>query len=400
MSSSPPFHVPHSTTSNDGYAFTCPNCADIFASSDDVIRHLSTTVTCSQRVVQGLTSDFGEPSHFSQDYDPDDLEHEQGGACISLDQWRLNFSMHLVYGEYEGLDTLDDAEEVIIPHVESVTDDVSAYNPPLSSVPHPSTPESACDTPLASVDPSAGPRPSTFREYHPNAPITHHGGENHLQKMDCNVHSTIHHTENLYYPFASKAEFDLGYWLSEGASLQKEVDMQTKNNPPSFNTSKDLRARIEGLPEVPRWYHQQIKVGSYKTKAPLVLYWRDGLEVVKHLFANPVFGPCMNFQLYQEFEGADGQQAYGEFMSADLAWEIQDKLPPGHSFIGVIGALDKTPLTIGTRNKEMHPLLILLANIHAGIHMKTTSHAFALVAYLPIPKFLNVLKPIHAILST
>ncbi|KAG1724156.1 uncharacterized protein EDB91DRAFT_1239997 [Suillus paluster] len=350
MSSSPPFHVPHSTTSNNGHTFTCPNCADIFSSIDNVIHHLSTTVTCGQRVVQGLTLDFGEPSHFSQDYDPDTLEHGQ-----------------------------------------------DAYNPPLSSVPnpeqyHPSTPESVCDTPLASVDPSAGPHPSTFREYHPNVPITHPRGENHLQKMDRNVHAAIHHTENLYYPFASKAEFDLGYWLSEGVLSQKEVDVflhleHTKNNPPSFNTSKDLRARIKALPEVPRWYHQQIKVGSYKTKAPLVLYWRDGLDVVKHLFANPVFVPCMDFQPYQEFKGAD------------IIMACQDKLPPGHSFVGVIGASDKTPLTIGTGNKEMHPLLISLTNIHVGVHMKATSHAFALVAYLPIPKFLNVSKPVHAILS-
>jgi hypothetical protein len=65
----------------------------------------------------------------------------------------------------------------------------------------------------------------------------------------------------------------------------------------------------------------------------------------------------------------------------------------------MIGASDKTPLTIGTRNKEMHPLLISFANIHAGIHMKATSHTFTLVAYLPIPKFLDVSKPIHAILS-
>ncbi|KAG1883457.1 hypothetical protein F4604DRAFT_1677774 [Suillus subluteus] len=337
------------------HVFTCPNCADMFACSDDVIRHLSTAVTCGQRVVQGLTLDS----------DHDDPEHEQDGAF---------------YEEYEEADPLDDAED----------DDISFNNPPLWSAPHPeqyhpSTLESDYDTPLASVDPSAGPRPSTWRDYHPNEPITHPGGENHLQKMDHNVHAAVRHTENLYYPFASKTEFNLGYWLSEGALLQKEVDVflhleHTRNNPPSFSTSKDLRVQIEGLPEVPRW---------------------DGLEVVKHLFANPVFAPCMDFRPYREFEGTDldNQRAYGEFMSADLAWKIQDGLPSGHSFVGVIGASDKTPLTIGTGNKEMHPLLISLANIHAGVRMKATSHAFALVAYLPIPKFLDVSKPVHAILS-
>ena len=73
-------------------------------------------------------------------------------------------------------------------------------------------------------------------------------------------------------------------------------------------------------------------------------------------------------------------------------------MPQGHTMIGVIGASDKTPLTIGSGNKEMHPVLLSLANIDAGVRMKATSHSFALAAYLPIQKFLNVSPPIHAAL--
>ena len=57
------------------------------------------------------------------------------------------------------------------------------------------------------------------------------------------------------------------------------------------------------------------------------------------------------------------------------------------SFLGIILASDKTPLTIGTGNREMHPVLLSIANIKAGIRMKATSHTFALIGYLPIPKF-------------
>ena len=67
--------------------------------------------------------------------------------------------------------------------------------------------------------------------------------------------------------------------------------------------------------------------------------------------------------------------------------------------LGVIGTSDKTPLTISTGNKEMHPVLLLLANIKAGVRMKVTSHAFALATYLPIPKFLNVSAPIYMVLT-
>ena len=67
--------------------------------------------------------------------------------------------------------------------------------------------------------------------------------------------------------------------------------------------------------------------------------------------------------------------------------------------LGVIAASDKMLLTISTGNREMHPVLLSLANIEAGICMKATSHVFALAAYLPIPKFLNVMPPVHAVLS-
>src|ERR1700683_3525047 len=67
--------------------------------------------------------------------------------------------------------------------------------------------------------------------------------------------------------------------------------------------------------------------------------------------------------------------------------------------LGIIGTSDKTPLTIGFGNKEMHPVLLSLANINAGVRMKATSHAFTLAAYLPIPKFFNVSPQVQAMLS-
>ncbi|KAL4072026.1 hypothetical protein J3A83DRAFT_4372007 [Scleroderma citrinum] len=224
--------------------------------------------------------------------------------------------------------------------------------------------------------------------------------------MDNDAHADIRDSENIYFPFASQSEWGLANWLSSGALSQKEIDsylwlQRNKDSPVSFNTAKDLRARIESLPDVPCWHYQEIKVEPYQTKTPIVLYWRDGLEVVEYLFSNPVFAHCMDISPYQEFEATDRgyEHVYGEFMSANHAWSIQDSLPPGHSFLGIVGASDKTPLTIGTGNKEMHPLLLSVANIHAGVRTKATSHSFALTAYLPIPKFCNVSPAVQAVLS-
>ncbi|KAI6002200.1 hypothetical protein F5J12DRAFT_723281 [Pisolithus orientalis] len=243
--------------------------------------------------------------------------------------------------------------------------------------------------------------------YHPNQAESLKGGLNHLQHMDQDEFTHIHDSENIYYPFASKGEWELANWLASGALSQKEIDAYlhlqcTKDFPISFNTAKDLCACIESLPEVPCWCFQEIKVGSYQMKDPLVLYWHDGLEVVEHLFCNLVFTNCMDMSPYQEFEEMlnGTEHVYGKFMSADWAWEIQDSLPTGHSFLGVIGASDKTPLMISTGNKEMHPLLLFIANIRAGMQMKAISHSFALAAYLPIPKFYNVSPAVQAVLSS
>lgn len=62
---------------------------------------------------------------------------------------------------------------------------------------------------------------------------------------------------------------------------------------------------------------------GYQTKEPMVLYWRDGPEVIKHLFANPVFFQCMDLVPYHLTDKENGQRVYGDFMSADFAWDYQ-----------------------------------------------------------------------------
>lgn len=92
---------------------------------------------------------------------------------------------------------------------------------------------------------------------------------------------------------------------------------------PSFTSSQDLRNHVESLPEVLRWFHQTITIPDFRTKDPITLYWRDGLEVVKYLFANPVFSTCMEVNPYKLLDEETGLRVYGDFMSAEFAWEYQ-----------------------------------------------------------------------------
>ena len=53
-----------------------------------------------------------------------------------------------------------------------------------------------------------------------------------------------------------------------------------------------------------------------------------------------------------------------------------------------------------TSDRVAHPVLLSLANIHMGVRMKSSSHAFILTALLPCPKFLAKDRPIHSVLES
>jgi hypothetical protein len=98
--------------------------------------------------------------------------------------------------------------------------------------------------------------------------------------------------------------------------------MQVTTHPPSFTSAKDLQNRMEALPAGPQWKSTEIKLDGYKTESPLTLYWRDGLQVIEHLFSNPIFAQSMEMTPYHTYEEGDGR-IYQEFMSADEAWRLQ-----------------------------------------------------------------------------
>jgi hypothetical protein len=58
-------------------------------------------------------------------------------------------------------------------------------------------------------------------------------------------------------------------------------------------------------------------------KGPYHTLLADGLEVVKFLFANPVFSTCLEVNPYNLLDEETGLRVYGDFMSAEFAWEYQ-----------------------------------------------------------------------------
>ena len=182
--------------------------------------------------------------------------------------------------------------------------------------------------------------------YHPLQSISYPGGLNILQQIDqTDTYVSERRTAGVHYPFTSCASWQLANWLSSTSLSQSEINgflqldyvshsfqlcleiclilYQVRQNWPTFTSAQDVRNRIEELPHVPGWSHHDITIPNFQTKEPMTLYWRDGLEVVKHLFTNPIFATCIEMNPYKLLEVETGLCIYGEFMSAEYAWNYQ-----------------------------------------------------------------------------
>ena len=74
--------------------------------------------------------------------------------------------------------------------------------------------------------PPASPsnQPSVKKVHHPCPPADFGAGANLLQTMEEDQYEAFR-KDNIFYPFASRAEWELASWLSQGALSQKAIDM-------------------------------------------------------------------------------------------------------------------------------------------------------------------------------
>lgn len=122
----------------------------------------------------------------------------------------------------------------------------------------------------------------------------------------------------MYFPFANADDFAVAAWLSKSGASMSSIDkflklpfvclisplarhiliqkIQVKNTDRlSFRSAQEMHVKIAQLPSPPAWKSRIVKVPGGTTVTPLKLLYRDGLELFKFLFANPVFADHQNF---------------------------------------------------------------------------------------------------------
>ena len=133
-------------------------------------------------------------------------------------------------------------------------------------------------------------------EYFLGAGKTYSGRSTFLDKFHMDEFNSCQ-SSNIYYPFASRGDWQLGSWLlCSGLSMSAvdtflSVDLvclllfwlehcdllisyQTKALPLSFRMANELRKHAELLLSRPRWKSQEIRT-LHPTKRPVILYWLE-----------------------------------------------------------------------------------------------------------------------------
>ncbi|KIJ12445.1 hypothetical protein PAXINDRAFT_14769 [Paxillus involutus ATCC 200175] len=175
---------------------------------------------------------------------------------------------------------------------------------------------------------------------------------------------------NIYYPFASRVEWDMAkYLLCSSLSMAKideflKLDL-IKYLHLSFRTAKDL----QGF--------------SLPTTQVIHLYFHNMLDCIEMLFNHPFFTNKLDLTPQRVYETT----------------EHLSHLPAGATLLGVILSLDKTNITNMTGGQVAHPLLLSLANIKMEHHNKASNHGFLLAALLPVVEFIHPTKRMQTILN-
>ncbi|TBU36601.1 hypothetical protein BD309DRAFT_1069783 [Dichomitus squalens] len=202
---------------------------------------------------------------------------------------------------------------------------------------------------------------------------------------------------NLYYPFASKRDWEVARWAKlrgPGSTAFDEllaIEEVAERLALSFNTSRKLNQMVdEQLPPArPRFERHEIVVAGESFE----VYIRDILACIESLFSDPEFAPLLLLVPERHYTDADQTvRVYFDMNTGKWWWSTQKQLErdrPGATVIPVIISSDKTQLTT-FGNKTAYPVYMTIGNLPKDVRSKPSRRGQILLAYLPTSRLLHI----------
>jgi len=156
---------------------------------------------------------------------------------------------------------------------------------------------------------------------------------------------------------------------------------------PSFKSADELNQRVDNLPGGPEWKCKLVTLDETPNEGPFTFYYREAVDCLAYLQANPAFKGHMNFVPVEQFADKPmTNRIYSDPHTAKWMHEVQAEYPED-SINGFFLASDDTHLTNFSGDQKMHPLLITSSHISKSVRAKPSRRAFMLMARIPDCKF-------------
>ncbi|KAG9102712.1 hypothetical protein FRC06_001388 [Ceratobasidium sp. 370] len=138
----------------------------------------------------------------------------------------------------------------------------------------------------------------------------------------------------------------------------------------------------------PKWRVKTFQVTSSKGSEHADFWFRDGLDRILHLLAEPQFMNDMEYKPTKVYADPERQtRIYSETTSADRMWSLQNVINDDHAtVVPTFFASDETALTVFVHEQKAHPVYLTIGNLANGVWRQVSKWGMILVGYLPVTK--------------
>ncbi|KAG8696652.1 hypothetical protein FRC09_008338 [Ceratobasidium sp. 395] len=194
-------------------------------------------------------------------------------------------------------------------------------------------------------------------------------------------------------PFADEDLFSLIELLMTSGMSGKKRDEFFKlnriNGATPWSSNREMLIDIDKfLPRGPKWRVKTFKIVGSKGTEYVQFWYRDLLEAILQLLADPQFREHMMYKPTKEYTTAERTtRKYGETPASDRMWNLQRMI--GDIFGTVIPtylASDETGLTTFVREQKAHPVYATIGNLAKAVRRQISKRGMVCVAYLPVTK--------------
>ncbi|KAI0072677.1 hypothetical protein K474DRAFT_1686544 [Panus rudis PR-1116 ss-1] len=199
-------------------------------------------------------------------------------------------------------------------------------------------------------------------------------------------------SDNPYAPFKSELDWHVARWAKlrgPGSTAVTEllsIPELCNRLDLSYKNTRELNSLIDQIPNLrPRFKLKEITIAGEIYE----VYFRDALECVRALFAEPEFARYMVTKPERFYADADKtKRVYWDMHTAKWWWATQcelDSEKEGGTVVPIIISTDKTQVTL-FRNKMAYPVYLTIGNLPKEIRRKPSQRGQVLLGYLPTTK--------------